>query len=53
MRHRRFPQQMTDAEIEEALALVEPLGADELELLLEQTWRLNPPIEERRDDAAI
>lgn len=50
---RRPVHVMSDAEIEEALKLVEPLGGDELELLLEQTWRLDQPARERRDDTAV
>lgn len=49
---RRRVHEMTDAEIEEALRLVEPLGPDELDLLLEQVWRVNRP-EERHDDTAV
>lgn len=45
--------EMTDEEIAEALAQAEPLGPDELELLLEREWRLRPPVEETRDEPAI
>lgn len=39
---------MTDAELEEARRSAEPFSPEELDALLEQTWRLHrtPPAEE-------
>ena len=34
---------MTDAELEEARQTAEPLSPEELDALLEQTWRLHQP----------